>query len=617
MNSAANYISDIMTNVVNLFKNIMDRAYLTKPTKNDLQTFIDNKQLANDAKTVIKKLIDSKTMTKELKNNVKEILDKYGNLAEKTKEMDNKLVKYNDDISVFIGSIEEVEKKLDMECERYCKFTKNNPAEHIKFYKTNKNYIYESNNKKFARKNQEEVIKIAKTKFKDTFATIGGNTNLIQKINYKDKTFLIYNHKNEFYFDINHIVNLFDDLKKKRAKYDKYKDKIELRHIKNNKFGGFYIKEMVREDIFYDMLLNTNSIFTKKFKSDIAQLLIKLRTNGFLAMNDDKIDIIDPKAIKKQQSENTKILSVYEPYRQKFDNHPFLSFANQIMIDFQKKITLNKYHGLHVMYMFILSLADPDGLNRIICKIGYSGNIIKRMTTLPREFGCNFFLIGIKTVYKESDEEDFHKLLKVRFPELIVKHRINKTDKTETYVFDEKIVNEFMSYADKVKFDDKQIALDDEARAIIKQYTDNVNPNYEKYIVERQFALRDDVKMSNTELAEYNLNTGKIYYDYSLHKANIEKDIIISNSNNEKEIIITKSNNEKEILIKEYEDKLKQKDVILKEHDIKLKEMELKIMERDIELQKIKNAALKIGLKYEPGEDEYKLISVGSHKGCR
>ena len=451
-----NYISDIMTNVVNLFKNIMDRAYLTKPTKNDLQTFIDNKQLANDAKTVIKKLIDSKTMTKELKNNVKEILDKYGDLAEKTKEEGNKLVKYNDDISVFIGSIEEVEKKLDMECERYCKFTKNNPAEHIKFDKTNKNYIYESNNKKFARKNQEEVIKMAKTKFKDTFATIDGNKILIQKIIYKDKTFLIYDHDNKFYFDINHIINLFDDIKKKRAKYDKYKDKIELYHIKDNEFGGFFTKEMVGENTFYDMLLNTNSIFTKKFKSDIAQLLIKLRTTGMLSLENDKIDItVDTKAIQKlKQFDNEKILYTPEQYIQTYDNMSLINFI-KFRIDEFKKVSICKYHKMHVMYFFIITLSDPSNLNRIICKIGYTCDIAERIRTLKIEFGCNAYLMGLKTINNMNDETDFHKLLKLRFPELIVKMKINGTEKTEAYVFDYKLYNEYLSYADKVKIDGK------------------------------------------------------------------------------------------------------------------------------------------------------------------
>ena len=55
---------------------------------------------------------------------------------------------------------------------------------------------------------------------------------------------------NKAYFDINHIINLFDNTNIK-DKYHEYKNDIIFYDFRDNEFGGFYIKEFISQEIFY------------------------------------------------------------------------------------------------------------------------------------------------------------------------------------------------------------------------------------------------------------------------------------------------------------------------------------------------------------------------------
>jgi len=48
--SVSNYVSEIMNDVVDIFKNVMGVSYLKKPAKTELQTFVDNDDINKDAK---------------------------------------------------------------------------------------------------------------------------------------------------------------------------------------------------------------------------------------------------------------------------------------------------------------------------------------------------------------------------------------------------------------------------------------------------------------------------------------------------------------------------------------------------------------------------------------
>jgi len=464
-------------------------------------------------------------------------LDKYEGIDKSKK--DNKcdeIIKYNDDICLFVGSFDECEKKLDMECGRYNKFTKSNPAEHIKYDKTNKNYIYEINQKKITKKDIKDITDIVKEKIKDDFPIINGKIILSQKMNYKGKIIIIYDYENKYYFDINHVVNLFDDLKKKSNKYDQYKNKIELYQLKDNQFGGFYVKELISEETFYDMILNTNSIFTKQFKSDITKMLIKLRKHGLLGLNNDTLEV----NIKKAKSVPT-IDHFDKPYTytQTYNNIQLVEFVNKQIQNF-KKVNIGKYHKLHIMYLCIITFVDPLRLNRIICKIGYTCDIIDRICSLKNEYKCKCYLIALKTIVNIKDELEFHKLLRTMYPELIVNSKINDTDKTELYVFDSNLYSTFLSYKDKVPFNDNDIKLEDDA-----------DSDFDEYVIGPLC-----LPMNNTYY------TDKLRFEHEERMRDMEYDHIMKHD---------KMMNDKEIAIKKMD------------YDIEMKRMEIELIKQNIQ----------------------------------
>jgi len=111
-----------------------------------------------------------------------------------------------------------------------------------------------------------------------------------------------------------------------------------------------------------------------------------------------------------------------------------------------RKLDWNEYHKEPVLYIGILRVRDPLNKNRIIIKIGFSDNIWKRINTLKSEYGCNFELLGLKKIFQESDEQQFHAELKKDFSHLIVDIQIKNTNKTEVYVFDRDIYQRFLEF---------------------------------------------------------------------------------------------------------------------------------------------------------------------------
>lgn len=124
-----------------------------------------------------------------------------------------------------------------------------------------------------------------------------------------------------------------------------------------------------------------------------------------------------------------------------------------------RKLDRNEYHEEPVLYIGILGIKDPLNKNRIIIKIGFSDNIWKRIKTLKTEYGCDFELLGLKKIFQESDEQQFHTELKKEFPHLIVDIQIKNQNKTEVYVYDREIYERFLEFVPrnvKNKIDEKE-----------------------------------------------------------------------------------------------------------------------------------------------------------------
>lgn len=138
----------------------------------------------------------------------KKSLDAIKKLTDGLKEDGMTIEMANELIEETIKEIEDdtLESRLDMECDRYNKFTESNPAEYIR-YDTNKNrYILEYDDERTKSKDLNKLIdkikKILGDKKEKKFLKIAPH----KKIEYKGKKIIIYLSDNKAYFDINHVI---------------------------------------------------------------------------------------------------------------------------------------------------------------------------------------------------------------------------------------------------------------------------------------------------------------------------------------------------------------------------------------------------------------------------
>jgi len=526
---------DDKAKLADLTKQLVDVKY--EKLRTELNILMTQSKLTKKSLEAIKKLTDG--------------LKEDGMTIEMANELIEETIKEIED--------DTLESRLDMECDRYNKFTENNPAEHIS-YDTNKNrYTLDYDNERTKSKELNKLIdkikKIVGGKKEKNFLKITPH----KKIEYKGKKIIIYLSDNKAYFDINHVISLFDDIKSKKEKYNEYKSNIVLYDFRDNMYGGFYIKEFINQETFFKMLLHTNSLFSNKFKNDVAKLLDNLTNNGSITIADNKLVSCANACAKKP----IELLIEEYNYTQTYENESLLELAkNQIREC--KKTNWNKYLKKHVMYFFLITLEDPDKLNRILCKIGYSCDLIERFKSLESEYKCKFYLLGLKLVNSVMDEKEFHTLLKRKYPEFIVKLKIGSHDKDETYVFDKDLYKTFLDYVDKVEFTSNEISIEEESNRIINNYFDNIEERFEMEIVHkfRQIVRIDSITNE------------------------LQKDVVIQINKSHYELLLSRETNNYKLS----EMKLKN-EFTLKQREFDHKEM---MMDKEIELMKIKLEIAKV-----------------------
>ena len=540
--------------------------------KNIISSWTYGKYIPKDDKAKLaeltKQLVDVKYEKLRTELNVlmsqykltKKSLDAITKLTNELKENDMTIESATELIEEAIKEIEDdtLESRLDMECDRYNKFTENNPAEYICYDKTNRKYIYENGQTKISKKNKDELVHKIKKKFQEEKKEIFLKFLSQKKIEYKGKKIIIYlSQDNKPYFDINHIISLFDDIKYKKDKYNEYKGNIVFYDFRDNMYGGFYIKEFINQETFFKMLLHTNSIFSNKFKNDVAKLLDNLTNKGAITITNNNLVAITKKP-------NEYIIEEYN-YTQTYENENLLGLVKD-RIKECKKTNWNKFLKKHIMYFFVITLEDPDGLNRILCKIGYSCNLIDRFKSLESEYKCKFYLLGLKLVNSVMDEKEFHTLLKRKYPEFIVNLKIGMHDKDETYVFDKDLYKTFLDYVDKVEFTSNENSIEEESNKIINNYFDNIEGRFEMEIIQkfRQIIRIDSITNEFQKDAVININKSQ----YEL--------LLIKEANNYK-LSEMKLKNEFELKHREFD------------HKETMMDKEIDLMRIRLEIAKIKN----------------------------
>jgi len=229
-------------------------------------------------------------------------------------------------------------------------------------------------------------------------------------------------------FDINHIIALLDltDINKK---YNEFKSKITHYCFKKNEFGGYIVKEFISEESMYNLILSSNSEFSKAFKQDVSKLLVNLRNQGVIAIVNDEIMVIND--IKNHDITCLKDRTDYDK-------------VSKLFIE-AKNIILTLYVNDHLMYAFATTLIHNSHENKILLKIGYTADISKRIVDLKKEYGCNFFLLAIRIVKNEQYEHAWHTLQRNAYPQLVCDLQIKNKNKDEIYVYDDQIIKEFFA----------------------------------------------------------------------------------------------------------------------------------------------------------------------------
>lgn len=467
------------TNLISNIKSLTLSGYVKKADRNiiveDLIILKDklleqnNPEAKDNASTLNKviKALDMDKMSKKekdlWKNSKKSLIGIVNGYYESYKNTNNQDYDKNNSKKNNLN-IDEVEKILDGKILSYNKFNENHPMNGVSYDKSKNLYIVNHDNviKKFKtlqcatgyiiNLGEELGKKNSKSFQKDT-----ENENIIKKyFQYGGYYFLIYFISGIMYFDIQHIISVLN-LKNScvRKKREEFADNISKHIWFKNEHDGYIKRELVTEEIMYNIILSSNSTFSKSFKTEVSKILVQLRENGELDFVDDKI-VLKDKSKRGLRSRYEVNKMVNEITDHGFDNLaeqqsiPFMygNLSNveviRNMISMGNRIEVSTYHKDHVMYVFVIPIKQDH--NHIIIKIGYSFDIVDRIKTLRNEYKSRVYLIRLKFVRGESDEDEFHKIIKQSYPHLIEEVNINNKSKTELYKFHPILIEQFDGY---------------------------------------------------------------------------------------------------------------------------------------------------------------------------
>lgn len=349
--------------------------------------------------------------------------------------------------------------------------------------------------------------------------------------------FPIFIHKNDIYFDIQHTLFILEiiDQSHKMAEWEK---KINFYYFDKNKFGGYFLRNLLTEQQFLDILLQSQTKFAKKFRKDVSELLVNMRKKGEIIFNNDgklvknennndiEFEIDDPNMPNNiLVPKNTLICNISNLVEQNASKilRPYSYNFVQSVVTFGSNITITKYFKSSVMYFFTTNLTD--NLNNIVAKIGYTNNIAERFASLKTIYKCKLSLCNIKYVEHIQNEQQFHKAMELKYPNIKINKAIvdNKTH-DELYIFCETIWNEFNNIKEPSSTKNEkndEITLTNDELQLVKhlsvqsyQFLEYIMQDSYSYI--HQLNISDDDKMkfllqATTYLSDKNNSEYKYY----------------------------------------------------------------------------------------------------------
>jgi len=371
----------------------------------------------------------------------------------------------NKDIIDINLSVEQVEKLLDDKIPKYNKFTENHPMEGVTFDKNIKKYKVQHKTINTNTKTINMACEKIKNFYEDKISDLIGNNILKKEFVYGEHYFLTYWHKNEPYFDIQHIISVLN-LKKSswNDKYNEYFEQIVYYMWHQNEFSGYILRELIDEETVYNLILSSNSVLSKKFKKEVAVILKQLRENGNLQIDNTGMKLKKSSKTKNMNEDHANKINTNYINALSYNSDLDMIYVTSLIIN-ATTIPISYYMKKHVLYAVIIPLKTNH--NNVIIKFGYTEDIIERMITLQQEYKSEIFFINAKIITGEKDEKHFHKMLKNAYPHLIENQTIDNKDKTELYKLSRKLIEEFDSYPNQDIPKEKHIKLTHGEKQII------------------------------------------------------------------------------------------------------------------------------------------------------
>jgi hypothetical protein len=259
-----------METIKRIINKLSPNKYIAKNEKNELERLCNELDEKKNEKLIegLNEVIKSKKYTNKLKETLEKLMEDLNEEGITQKEVNEILEEAIEEIKEIED--ENLEKELDELCERYNKFSESNPAEYVSCGKDKTYRLILPNEKEVKSKNLSKII----IKLKEIKSTEIGE-NLITPEYYKKykNELLSYKHNEKELFDINHLINVLGH-KSKKDKYKQFKKYVKYYSIKDNQYGGFYLKEYIEREYIKNVIINNRRIGIIKLLELIEEPII-------------------------------------------------------------------------------------------------------------------------------------------------------------------------------------------------------------------------------------------------------------------------------------------------------------------------------------------------------
>lgn len=434
---------------------------------------------------------------------------------------------------------DEVEELLDDKINSYKKYTDKHPMEGITWDSSSNKYKIQYCGLKTNTKNIELACEKIMKKFEEKNS--GMIVQKIPKIHfaYHNHYFLSYWHKNEPLFDIQHIISVLNVSKTSRNdKYNKVCENNGIVYYKwhQNRHNGFILRELINEKTMYSIIMNSTSDFSKKFKLDVAEILIKLRKDGKLKITNNKMSLNKRKNILMNEVIDDQLSNI-ERHICSYDSISDMLYIKSLIFE-GSLIQIGRYNKKQVMYLFIIPLKTNH--RYVIIKIGYTNDIIKRIISLQDEYKSKCYLISLHLINGRPNEETFHDNMKIMYPHLIQEYKIKKTDKTELYKLSPIIIDELNTFVENLNIDiidEEEIELSKEDRKILalmknqeKNFTDNNSGTLNK-IMNDKILLQREKHLHERYVMKHEKE--QTQFNAQIKEKQMDKELLLTNARTE------------------------------------------------------------------------------------